>query len=319
MRAALFNRYGGPDELYIGKVPMPKASATETLIRVEAASINGGEIAGRRGDLKLVTGRRFPKRTGIDFVGIVVDAGVDAAYAPVGSRVWGTVKAGGQQGAVAEYISIGAAHYGLAPKRLTAAEAATLVAGGTTALRALGDLARLRAGERLLVRGAAGGVGSVAVQLGKHLGAHVTGLAHPKTADFVRAHGADEVVDYATPPEHLGTYDVIFDTRGTELRTYRRQLTSKGRMITIIFDLSRPIRSVAYLLIARLSRSRPLRIFFGDPDRALLEEVAKLVEDGAIHPVLDAEMPFEQIATAHARLERGGVLGKVVVRIGDDR
>jgi len=318
MRAALFDRYGGPHVLYIGEVPVPAPSQRQAIVRVEASSINGGEVAGRRGDLRLLTSRRFPKRTGVDFVGTVVgNVESTTEHLPVGTRVWGTVDDAGAHGAQAGYVVVEPSRYAAAPQGLTSTEAASLLAGGTTALRGIRDLAGLRPGERLLVRGAAGGVGSVAVQLGKHLGAHVTGLASPSSADFVRAQGADVVVDYATPPEQLGLYDVIFDTRGTELGAFRRRLAPRGRMVTVVPDLRRPLRSLGRLQLERLRRTRTLRIFFGDPDRGLVDEVTRLVDAGALRPVLDTVVPLDEIVAAHARLERGGVRGKVVVKVAD--
>ncbi|WBU38096.1 NAD(P)-dependent alcohol dehydrogenase [Homoserinibacter sp. YIM 151385] len=313
MRAALFDRYGGPDVLRIAEVPAPRTGSGDVLIRVQASSVNGGELAGRRGDLKFVTGRKFPKRIGIDFVGTVVETGADAEYAPVGTRVWGTVDERGMQGSLAEYIAVEPHRFSTAPAGLTAVEAVALLAGGTTALSALRDVARLRSGERLLVRGASGGVGSVAVQIGAALGARVTGLAHPDAFGFVREQGADRVLDYATSPAELGEYDVIFDTRGTSLGQYRRLLAPDGRMVTIAFDLRRPLRSLAALQWSRLRRSRPLGLFLGHPDRPLFTDVAELAARGAIRPVVHSVHDLRDIVAAHEQAERERVLGKIAI------
>ncbi|WP_086779536.1 NAD(P)-dependent alcohol dehydrogenase, partial [Streptomyces griseus] len=247
MRAALYDSYGPPEVLYEGRVPVPVRKPGEVLVRVHAASVNGGELHGRAGRVRFVTGRRFPQRTGLDFAGEVAEVDPDATGLRVGDRVWGIL--GRTFGSAAEYVSVRPRQIAYAPGNVTLTEAASLPAGGTTSLTALRDKAGLRAGERLLVRGASGGVGSVAVQLGKALGAHVTGLAGAKNADFVRELGADEVLDHrATALADLDRYDVIMDTVGTEHPVLRRRLAPGGRLVSIAFDIDHPVRSIGYLL-----------------------------------------------------------------------
>lgn len=198
MRAALYDRYGPPEVLYEGRVPVPVRKPGEVLVRVHAASVNGGELHGRAGKVRLVTGRRFPQRTGLDLVGEVAEVDPTVTGLRAGDRVWGLL--GRTFGSAAEYVSVRPRQIAYAPGNVTPTEAVSLLAGGTTSLTALRDKAGLRAGERLLVRGASGGVGSVAVQLGKALGAHVTGLASAKNLDFVRDLGADEALDTERRP-----------------------------------------------------------------------------------------------------------------------
>ncbi|NUV37617.1 NAD(P)-dependent alcohol dehydrogenase, partial [Streptomyces sp. KAI-27] len=221
MRAALFDRYGPPEVLYEGRVPVPVPKPGEVLVKVHATSVNGGELAGRAGRVRLVTGRRFPQRTGIDFTGEVAEVTPGVRGPAVGDRVWGVL--GRTMGSAAEYVAIGPGRLSPAPRTVSLTEAASLPAGGTTGLTALKAHAGLRPGERLLVRGAAGGVGSVAVQLGKALGAHVTAVAGAGRLDFVRELGADEAYSYTEcGPGDLGPFDVIMDTAGTDHRLWRR-------------------------------------------------------------------------------------------------
>ncbi|MBQ0880609.1 NAD(P)-dependent alcohol dehydrogenase [Streptomyces rochei] len=320
MRAALYDGYGPPEVLYEGTVPRPVAAPGEILVRVLTASVNGGELAGRAGKLRPVTGltgRGFPKRTGMDFVGEVVTPGPPGSGVTAGDRVWGLLPRRRMFGSAAEFVTVPPGKVARAPSSLDAAEAVSLLAGGTTALVALRDKARLRAGERLLVRGAAGGVGSVAVQLGRARGAHVTALAGARNLDFVRDLGADDAFDYATTgPAGLGRFDVVFDAVGTDLGAYRRLLAPGGRMVAIAFDLSRPGTSLARLLATTVYGPRRVRFFSGNPDRALLADLTALVEDGALRPVVDTVHPLSAIADAHRALERGGVRGKHVIRVG---
>lgn len=161
MRAAMYGSYGGPEVLYVVDVPVPEVSTGEVLVRVHASSVNGGELNLRAGKLRLLTGRSFPKKVGIDFVGEVAARGADVTSVQVGDRVWGTVEEM-EAGATAQYTLARPEKMALAPRSLSAVEAVSLLAGGTMAITALRDHARLKPGERLLVRGASGGVGSLA-------------------------------------------------------------------------------------------------------------------------------------------------------------
>ena len=315
MRAAMFDGYGAPEVLYVGVADKPEPGPTDVLVRVAASSVNGGEIIARQGKLRLVTGKKFPQRVGIDLAGEIVGVGANVTDLAIGDRVWGAVDERGGRGAAAEYVLAPAGNVSIAPATVPSAEAISLLSGGNTSLVALRGTVRLRSGERLLVRGAAGGVGAVGVQIGKALGAHVTALASSATFDFVRGLGADEVIDYHTPADELGRFDVIFDTRGTDLRAFRRQLAPGGRMVTIAFDVDRIVRSLGYILFSRVHGSRRVRLFFGHPRRELFTELADLVDRGDVRPIVDEVYPLDRIVEAHARLERGGVTGKVVVDV----
>ncbi|WP_098023537.1 NAD(P)-dependent alcohol dehydrogenase [Streptomyces sp. st115] len=314
MRAALYDSYGPPEVLYEGRVPVPVRKPGEVLVRVHAASVNGGELHGRAGRVRFVTGRRFPQRTGLDFAGEVAEVDSGATGLRVGDRVWGIL--GRTFGSAAEYVSVRPRQIAYAPGNVTLTEAASLPAGGTTSLTALRDKAGLRAGERLLVRGASGGVGSVAVQLGKAVGAHVTGLAGAKNADFVRELGADEVLDHrATALADLDRYDVIMDTVGTEHPVLRRRLAPGGRLVSIAFDIDHPVRSIGYLLGSAVHGRQRVRFFSGNPKHDLFTELTAYVERGDLRPVVDTVHPLADIATAHRALEAGGVRGKHVIQV----
>ncbi|MFJ7086483.1 NAD(P)-dependent alcohol dehydrogenase [Streptomyces griseus] len=314
MRAALYDSYGPPEVLYEGRVSVPVRKPGEVLVRVHAASVNGGELYGRAGRVRFVTGRRFPQRTGLDFAGEVAEVDPDLTGLRVGDRVWGIL--GRTFGSAAEYVAVRPRQIAYAPENVTLTEAASLPAGGTTSLTALRDKAGLRAGERLLVRGASGGVGSVAVQLGKALGAHVTGLAGSQNADFVRELGADEVLDHrATALADLDRYDVIMDTVGTEHPALRRRLTPGGRLVSIAFDIDHPVRSIGYLLGSAVHGRQRVRFFSGNPKHDLFAELTAYVERGDLRPVVDTVHPLADIATAHRALEAGGVRGKHVIQV----
>ncbi|MCK1795780.1 NAD(P)-dependent alcohol dehydrogenase [Streptomyces sp. XM4193] len=315
MLAALYDSYGPPEVLYVGRVPVPVPKPGEVLVRVSAASVNGGELHGRAGRVRLVTGRRFPQRTGLDFVGEVVPGGAAADGPRAGEQVWGVLPRG-QFGSAAEYVAVHPRRLAPAPAGVDAVQAAALPGTGTTAITALRDKAQLRPGERLLVRGASGGVGSVAVQLGKALGAHVTGLAGPRNLDFVRELGAEEALSHTTTDAaDLDSFDVVLDTVGTHHPAYRRLLAPGGRMVAVAFDTEHVLAGLGYILGSAVHGRRRVRVFSGNPQRELLADLTRFVETGAVRPVVDTVRPLAEIADAHRALEAGGVRGKHVLRI----
>ncbi|MFJ1992202.1 NAD(P)-dependent alcohol dehydrogenase [Streptomyces asiaticus] len=315
MRAARYDRYGPPEVLYVGTVPKPVAGPGEVVVRVHATSVNGGELSGRAGKLKLVTGRKFPQGTGVDIAGEIAEVGSSVRHLAVGDRVWGAMPHL-RFGAAAEYVAVRPRQLSYAPEGIDLVRAAALPGVGTTAITALRDKIGLMSGERLLVRGAAGGVGSVAVQLGHALGAHVTALAGAKTLDLVRELGADEAHDYRTTgPAALGPFDAVLDTVGTELGAYRRLLAPGGRMVGIAFDTDRPLSSLGSILLSTVHGARRVRIFTGNPLHQLFADLAAYVENGAIRPVVDTVHPLSDIAQAHRAMEAGGVRGKHVIQV----
>ena len=311
MRAARYDRYGPPDVLYEGCAPVPAAASGQVLVGVAAASVNGGELWARAGALRWLLRGGFPKGSGFDFAGEVVALGAGTTGFAVGDRVWGSLPRG-EIGSAAEFVAVPASKIAPAPVGLDLVAAASLPAG-TTALTALRDQVGLAPGDRLLVRGANGGVGSVAVQLGRAMDAHVTALANVATLDLVRDLGAHHALDHrSVRPTDLGTFDVVLDTVGTELHAFHRLLAPTGRMVAIT------IRSIGAALTIAASSAlgrRRIRFFSGNPATAHFADLTRYVEDGAVRPVVDTVHPLADIAAAHRALEAGGVRGKHVVRI----
>jgi NADPH:quinone reductase-like Zn-dependent oxidoreductase len=262
----------------------------------------------------MVSGRRFPIGVGLDFAGTVAATGVGVEGYRVGDRVWGMVHPR-QRHAIAgaaEYAVVPPERISLAPADLSSVEAAALVVAGSTALIALRDSVRLKSGERVLVRGAAGGVGTAAVQLAHAMGGHVTALARDRHAELLTDLGADEVLDYgSTTSDQIGPFDVIVDTVGTELNCYRSRLTKGGRMVTVGLSPS----ALAAIAASSVHGSRRIRTFSANPETPVLRDVAGLVTSGALRPVIDSVYPLADIAAAHQAFERGGVVGKHVVTV----
>ncbi len=288
-------------------------------MQIRAASVNPHDVIVRSGGLRLVTGRRFPLGTGLDFAGEIVGLGAGVTGFTVGDRVWGMVSAQRSHttGSAAEFVVLPVDRIAALPPGLDFVEAAALVVVGTTALRGLRDACDLRAGERVLIRGAAGGVGTLAVQLARSLGAHVTTLSSARDLDFVRSLGADQTLDYqTTTAEKLPAFDVVFDAVGTDLERFRRRLAPGGRMVTVAFGSPAAFRAIVVSTVFGLRR---IRSFSGDPKHDLLTDLAGYVVAGAIRPVIDRVYKLDDIVGAHRSQEAGGRHGKRVLSLAHGR
>ncbi|MFD5285148.1 NAD(P)-dependent alcohol dehydrogenase [Streptomyces rubrogriseus] len=313
MRAVQFDRFGPPDVLRVNDVPAPRPGPGEVLVEVHAASVDAGETAFRAGRMRRVTRVRFPRGLGSDFAGRVSALGSGVRAWSVVDAVWGLMPHL-TFGAIADYVAVPEQRLARAPKNLDLLEAAALPVVGTTAMTALSGKARLRPGERLLVRGATGGVGSVAVQLGKALGAHVTALAAARNLDWITRLGADEALDYRTTrPEDLDRFDVIVDVVGTDLGAYRKRLARGGRLVALSFDSDRVVSSMLGIALRAAATPRRVKMFSNNPSADRIAELTRAVEAGTIRPVIDTVFPMRDIAAVHQRLEAGGVRGKYVV------
>ncbi|HUQ58073.1 NAD(P)-dependent alcohol dehydrogenase [Lentzea sp.] len=311
MRRVEYDHFGGPEVLHVSEVPVPTAGPGQVLVEVLSAGVGGGETAIRAGKLRRVMRLRFPQGTGNEFAGRVAAVGAGVRYR-VGDLVWGLMPHG-TFGAIAEQVVVPQDRLAALPAGLDPATAGAMPVSGTTAITALEEKARLRPGERLLVRGATGGVGSIAVQLGRYLGAHVTAMAGQRNLEWVRELGADAALDYRTTrPGDLEPFDVIVDLVGTDLPAYRRRLTRGGRMVALAIAPDAVARSVAATVFGRVLR-RPILSFSNNPSAHTIARLTELVEAGAVRPVLDRAFPMEEIADVHRLLEAGGVRGKYVI------
>jgi NADPH:quinone reductase-like Zn-dependent oxidoreductase len=315
MKRVVYNRFGGPDVLEIQDTPIPQANKGEVLVRMLATSINGGDLNVRKGAGGKIAHSlsKFPKTTGQDVVGIVEKLGPGVTDLNVGDRVWGNTTT--STNAAAEYVVISANKLSLMPSKLSVTEAAGIPCAGDTAFIALVEKGQIKAGDRVLIRGA-GGVGIFAVQIAKALGAHVSVVASRATMDAVMNYGADEVYDYReTSLEELKSYDIIFDTVGTDLDAFRKKLTPKGKLLTIAFDVENPIRGIMRVLLSARHGQHRTHLVIAFPNRKNLTQLAQMVSNGDIVPIIDSIYPMEQIVEAHRRAENRGILGKIIISI----
>jgi NADPH:quinone reductase-like Zn-dependent oxidoreductase len=315
MRAAQITRFGDWRAVGVAEAPVPIPREEEVLVRVSASSVNSVDVAHREGRLRLLSGRRIPQGLGIDLVGTVEGAGAAVRGFSPGERVWG-IRAGASgmrraTGLTADFAVVDPRGLAPAPANLSDPEAASLVIGGYTALRGLSDVAHVRPGERVLVRGGTGGVGSAAVQIAVAMGARVAVLASASGADLAADLGATEFFDYSTAtPASIGKVDVLFDTVGTDLLSWRRTLAVGGRMIGVAFD---SLSGLATIGASRVYGSRRIRTFAGEPPAGFLADLTRFVEDTSIRGVVHATYPIERIAEAHRAFSAGRVGGKIVI------
>lgn len=320
MQAIVRPRYGQPEVLELREVAKPELVDDGVLVRVRASSVNAGDWYGLTGTPYLARARlglRRPKSEllGSDFAGTVEAAGKDVPQFRPGDEVFG-----GRSGAFAEYVAGRVRNFVLKPTNLSFEEAAALPVAATTALQAVRDQGQLQAGQRVLVLGAGGGVGSLTVQIAKALGAaHVTAATSTANLEMVRSLGADEVVDYTREDATASgrRFDLILDIGGyRRLRDLAKALVPGGTIVLVGAGNGSLIALLSSIVTARL-RSRFLgqrmRFFLATINRPDLLVIADLATDGKLRPVIARSYPLDSVGEAIARVETGQVAGKLVV------
>ena len=313
--------YGSPDVLALHEVEMPHVDANGVLVRVHAASVNALDWHTTRGMpyfIRAFEGLRSPRHAirGVDLAGRVEAVGEDVTEFRPGDEVFG-----GSNGSFAEYTLATPDRLALKPAGLTHAEAASLHVAGLTALQGLRDKAQTRTGQRVLVNGAGGGVGTFAVQIARWLGAHVTAVTRTESVELVRSIGADEVIDHRREDftRRGERYDVFFDIGGNRpLAECRRVLTEKGILVAVGAPPGRWLAPATRLLqAAALSPfvSQRLVPFVSRNDAPGLVLLKELAEAGKLRPVIDRRYPLAEAPEAVRYVGEGHARGKVVVEI----
>ncbi|MFD3743673.1 NAD(P)-dependent alcohol dehydrogenase [Nocardia sp. NPDC058633] len=321
MTAWIAPRYGGGEVLRSEVVPRPTPGGRDVVVRVRAASLCSGDLHLLTGTpylLRLGFGLRRPKHRAIgqNLAGEVVAVGEQVTEFRSGDRVFGEVPSG----AFAEFVRAGVGSFALVPAALSMEDAAAIPDSGMTALQGLRDIGKVGPGQRVLINGASGGVGSFAVQIAKVLGAHVTAVCSSRHVEMVRSIGADVVIDY-TVDDFTRTqvpYDVIFDLAGNRtLREIRRVLAANGVFVSSAAapgdNWFGPIRWLAQVALADLFSRQTLKALLMRPAAADLEHLAGLAVDGKLRPVIERRFPLSDAALAVAAFERGHASGKTVL------
>lgn len=305
MRAVRFHEYGPASGLNLERVDRPTPGPGEVLVRVRAAGVNPIDWKFRAGYLQEFVPLDLPHVAGLDLAGTVELPGMAVDAFAAGGAVFGR-----GSGTYAEFAVAPAGSLAVKPDRLSFEEAATLGVGGVTAWSGLFDAAKLEAGQRLLVHGGAGGVGSIVVQLGRWKGAHVIATASEANAEYVRSLGADQVIDYAAGrfEDVVSDVDVIFDTIGGEVTERSWGVLRPGGVLVVIAGMPEPEKAAEHGV-------RTAGVQAAEPISPILQELARLAESGDLRPQVGRVFPLSEAAAAHAASETGHGRGRIVLRV----
>jgi NADPH:quinone reductase-like Zn-dependent oxidoreductase len=317
MRAVILDRNGPIESPRVGELDPPEAGPDDMLVRVRAASVNPA-------DLKVVTGKdgaafihakRFPMAIGYDFSGVVEKVGANVRARSAGDEVFGFLAytPSNGQGSFAELVSVKPDAVGIKPSGLTHEQAAVSATAGVTAIQGLRDKGRLEAGQRVLVNGASGGVGSFAVQIAKQLGAEVWGTSSAAKASFVRRLGADEVVDYRkTPLRSLPMkFDLVLDAASmSSFQEVRSLLEDGGAYVTLL-----PSPSLFVAMLWTLFSSKRCGFVMVKSKAADLDQLAHWLAAGNVRPSIERTYDLSEVTEALAAQQSGRVQGKLAIRV----
>ena len=311
MRIVQFHKYGPPQVLEVASSKQPEPGRGEVCVRVSAAGINPKDCLVRKGKFSVVTGKKFPQTLGQDFAGQVEKLGPGVTGLQRSERVFGMVNRW-TGGAYAEYIVAPFDELARMPETISYEQAAAVPLAAQTALQALRNLANVQPGQKILINGASGGVGSFAVQIAKILGAHVTAVCSDANLKLVRELGADEAIDYRqTNLLTLPTrFDMFFDVFGN--KDYSRSkhlLTRRGVYVHTIPNL----KNAAWHLLTRWLPGKRGLLVVVRSRRSDLETLAGWITAGKIHPLIDRSLPLAEVQAAHTYIETKRARGKVVL------
>jgi NADPH:quinone reductase-like Zn-dependent oxidoreductase len=323
MKAIFYREYGGPEVLRYEEIENPVPKDDEVLIKVHVASVNPLDwrlMSGKPAPLRLAMGLRKPRsgRPGVDVAGTVGTVGKNVTQFKTGDAVFGSCS-----GAFAEYACAAESKIAMKPESVTFEDAASVNIAGLTALQGLRDKGKVRAGSKVLINGAAGGVGTFAVQLGRHFGAHVTGVCSTRNVDMVRALGADEVIDYTRDDFTKGEqrYDVILDCVGNHsFSEYRRVLNPEGRSVGVgaPHDVSMIALLGSIIKDVALSASGKQKsvMFIAKGSQSDLTLIGELIASGKVKPAIEKIYPLSEAAEAVRHVKAGHARGKVLIKVG---
>ncbi len=317
MRAVRYERFGSPDVLEVADIAEPVPAAGEVKVKIFAASLDPLDWKIRAGHVRFIPMFARPPRTvGVELAGDIVGVGGGPGPRHVGERVFGSLSPFRRDGSCAEYAAIAANRVVPIPEGLSYEQAAATPVAGGTAVQALIDDARVVAGQRVLIIGAAGGVGHLAVQVAKHLGAYVVATCGTANLDWVRELGADEVVDYAKDDvtQRSDKFDLVFDAADAIGWQRARSLLVRGGLYLGTGGSASSAIGTALggLLTPMLNGTRAQTFVLEDGGRSCAR-LAELLAAGVIKPHVAHRVTLEQVADAQRRMERGHGRGKTVV------
>jgi len=310
MKAAQFKDYGGPEVIVINEIPQPTPDKNQVLIEVKAATINPFDYKVRRGDMRGMMPLELPLTLGGNLSGVIVEVGNEIIKFKVGDEVFGQAYAfGGGSGAIAEYAVSKEENIAIKPKSTDHLEAGSLPLVGVSAVQALEQHINLQKDQKILIHGGAGGIGSIAIQLAKHIGAYVATTVSSEDMEFVKSLGADEVIDFKSQDfsEVLKDIDAVFDTVGGETTDKSFKVLKKGGIL--ISMVGEPSEELAKQYEVKVIGQNT------ETNTKKLTRLAELIDQGVIKPVVDKVFPLDQTRDAFEYVETGHPRGKVVISI----
>lgn len=313
MKAVVINQYGEAEVLRSQDLPKPQIKSDQMLVKVYATSINPIDWKTRKGMLKIIFGSKFPMVLGYDVSGEVVEVGSTVTQFRPGDQIYACLDTA-TSGSYAEYAAVSEKVAYFKPQNLSHEEAAAVPLAAETALQALRDLGNIKTGDRILINGASGGVGTFAVQIAQALGAEVTAVCSPKNAELVKSLGADRIIDYTTQDftKESVKYDMILDAVAS--RSFwecQNILSSNGVYVSTIPDFA----NGAALLITQLIPGKKAKIILLKSNGKDLAYLKELIEANKLRPIIARTYPLSEIVQAHAESEKGRVVGKLVIAV----
>ena len=325
MKAVVYRCYGSPEVLKVEEIAKPTPTDEQVLVKVRAASINPLDwhyMTGKPYLMRAESGIGAPEdpSLGVDFAGTVAAVGKNVTKFKVGDEVFG-----GRDGALGQYVAVReAGSIVLKPTNMTFEQAASVPVAAITALQGLRDSGKVHAGQKVLINGASGGVGTFAVQIAKSLGAEVTAVCSTRNVALVKSLGADHVIDYTHEDFTQGTqrYDVIFDTVGNHsISEYRHVMIPEGVFVIVGGQSTDPfLGPLAEPLKAKLMQpfmSQKFQFFMAEINPQDLAVLAGMMQAGKLTPTVDRTYPMSDIQAAMRYLQAGHARGKVVIEVGD--
>ena len=328
MKAYQVNRYGKNEKLHLSEVAKPVINDNEVLVEIHAASVNQIDVKIRNGEFKLVMPFKPPFTVGHDVAGVVTQVGAKVSQFKIGDEVYASI-----MGTFAEFIAIKENELALKPKNISMEEAASIPLVGLTAWQVFVEKGNLKKGQKVFIQAGSGGVGTIAIQLAKHLGAYVATTTSAANKELVKSLGADLIIDYKTQDFEtiLKDYDLVLNSQDSKtLEKSLKVLKPAGKAISISgppdIDYANEagfnwlLKNVMRLLSFKIKKlAKKLQVhysfLFMKPNGKQLSEITALIEAGIIRPVVDKVFPFAETNEAMSYVEAGRTKGKVVVKV----
>lgn len=310
MRAVQYTKYGGPEVIEVKGIANPSAGSGQVLVEVHAASLNPFDWKLRSGYMKDMIPLQFPVTIGGDFSGVVVEVGKEVSEFKIGDDVFGqALVLNGGSGSIAQFCAANIKNTAAKPKSINHQESASLPLVGASAIQALEEHIKLTSGQKVLIHGGSGGIGSIAVQLAKYLGAYVATTVSIEKLQFAKKLGADEVIDYKNQrfEEMVKDFDAVFDTVGGETTEKSFKVLRRGGILVSMVGQPNEDLAAKYNVTAIGQNTQT--------NAERLSHLARLVDEGVIKPQVAKVFPLDETRQAFEHLESGHPRGKVVVSV----